>query len=369
MIKTPCLISFFLFSIPVSAQTALSQFADPTGKYSTTSSGSCACSITNTSQVADNDLSNNATIVMAASVFGANRGIRAKLNSLVPGNTKAGFFVRIGSILGLLPTVTLTTYKSGSVRETLITNGNIVSVLGGSLGYICATTGSSSDYDEVGISLNSGVATLGLTADIFYAYGGYSSCPIISLPVKLIHIAVSRKDKKPMLTWEAEDNGNTTYEIQRSNDGETFTAIGIAISDNTNSTKTFYFTDTYITTKNTYYRIRATDNNLTGSLFSKTVSLPGLPDHANNFITVFPNPVTGKEFMISIPGIQTNQYDLHLIDKTGKIVYTNVITAVNTDQSIKIILNRELSPGVYIVSVKGMNHPAQPMYSKLIILQ
>ena len=75
----------------------------------------------------------------------------------------------------------------------------------------------------------------------------------------MTNIAVSRKDKKPVVMWEAEDNGNTVYEIQRSNDGESFAAIGIEISDNMPGITTFYFTDTYTTGEKTYYRIRVLD--------------------------------------------------------------------------------------------------------------
>src|SRR5262245_31933668 len=126
------ILVLFLYCSSSFGQTGMSQFSDASGNYQASSSGFCfSCSISDTSQVADMDLSNYSTIMMSAGAI-ATRGIRAKLNALVPGNTMAGFFIDISNTISGLPSVKVSTYKNGVFQETVVNNGDLISLLGGS---------------------------------------------------------------------------------------------------------------------------------------------------------------------------------------------------------------------------------------------
>lgn len=327
-----------------------SQFADPTGNFSTTSSGVCfGCSFSNTSRVADMDASNYATITISAGLA-ASRGIRAKLNAISPGNTYAAFYVNIGSVVSALPSVTLSTYKSGTLRQTVITNGNIVTLMGGAAGYISALT-NSFDYDEIGISLNGGFATVGMTAQIYYAIGGLSSPPLFVLPVKFTSVDVKEKDNLAHLTWAANDDGNTTYEVQRSYDGIHFNTIAQQTSGNNTGSKTFSHTDYTAENELLYYRVGTKPGNGTGTTFSKTVAITLLSDKKP--LRVFPNPVANGSFTI-YSGISSGEVMmLRMTDNGGRIIYTERLTGNN--KIIRVSLRKVIPPGLYFITMQSEN--------------
>jgi hypothetical protein len=360
------LIPLFIFSFPlnVPAQVIYSTFSDPTGKFSTTQSGICfSCSISNTSNVADADFSNNATIIVSAGIA-ASRGIRAKLPSLVPGNTKAGFYFSVGSVVAGLPSITLTTYKSGSARETLIAGGNIISLLGGSLGYICSTTSPSLDYDEVGISFNGGLFTVGLSADVFYAFGGGATCPVFALPLTSIRLSVKSINSIPLVTWEMATDKNATCNLQRSYDAVTFNTIHTVNNLKPGYLNTFTYRDSSTAENSFYYRIEVVDNSTSASYFSETVHIRNERTEIKNGISIFPNPVTANYFTLALPPNYQPANKVVIIDETGRIIDEPSVLIAR--QSIRVSLRKKLAPGIYTVRIISSSNN-QPVCGRLVI--
>lgn len=366
MNKPVSVLSLLILSLHSFGQIVYSIFPDPTGKYSTTASGICfSCSISNASNVADNDFSNSATIIVSAGV-GASRGIRAKLPSVVPGNTKAGFYINVGSAVSSLPSVTLTTYKSGSARETILSSANIVTLLGGSEGFVCASTSSSLDYDEVGISFNGGALTVGLSADVFYAFGGGSTCPVVILPVKWIDISVRNNNDIPIIIWKAENENDVIYHLQRSYDGISFTTIYIQNSLTGKSRSNFVFQDKEASAKIVYYRVEAVNKNSSVSFFSKTAIYQHKADLLHNGAMLYPNPLQGNSFVIAIPFAGRTSYKLQIIDASGRIAD---MPSLNTDgQFLKATLHKKLPAGIYSVRLLDVGNK-QSTYGRMIIMQ
>ena len=353
------------FTLLSSGQIVFSTFTDPTGKYSTTSSGIClGCSITNTSNVADISYSNYATIVISAGLA-VSRGIRAKLPSVVPGNTRAGFYVDIGGVVSGLPSVSLTTYKSGSARETIITSGNIVSLLGGSLGYVCASTNPLLDYDEVGISFTGGALSVGLSADVYYAFGGGATCPTASLPVKLIDISVQNNNDIPLITWKTIEDNNSVYNLQRSYNGVSFTTIHTESSSTNKSSDTFSFADTNASEDLLYYRVEVFDKNSLVSFFSKTITINRSANRVRKGITVFPNPVNENTFTITLSSDYRAQYKSEIIDGSGRIAAIPILT--KQGQVIRATLHKQLPAGIYTVVLFNISNK-QTSYARIIII-
>ena len=81
------------------------------------------------------------------------------------------------------------------------------------------------------------------------------------LPVKFIAFNVSKQNNNVIVEWvTAEEVNSSYYEIQRSINGNDWTAIGtVNAALNSNSTKTYSFTDKNISAKIVYYRIRQVD--------------------------------------------------------------------------------------------------------------
>jgi G8 domain-containing protein len=81
------------------------------------------------------------------------------------------------------------------------------------------------------------------------------------LPVKFIAFNVSKQNNNVIVEWiTAEEVNSSYYEIQRSLNGNEWTAIGtLNAALNSNSTKTYSYTDKNISAKTVYYRIRQVD--------------------------------------------------------------------------------------------------------------
>jgi hypothetical protein len=81
------------------------------------------------------------------------------------------------------------------------------------------------------------------------------------LPVKFIAFNVSKQNNNVIVEWiTAEEVNSSYYEIQRSLNGNYWTAIGtVNAAVNSNTTKTYSFIDKNISAKIVYYRIRQVD--------------------------------------------------------------------------------------------------------------
>ncbi|MEI9807344.1 MAG: hypothetical protein WDO16_05355 [Bacteroidota bacterium] len=80
---------------------------------------------------------------------------------------------------------------------------------------------------------------------------------LVVLPVKWNFFYVNLSDNIPVLSWSAEQEAGTIFEIQRSYDGTTFTTIGVVASE---AAKTAYQQDDrQVNTQSAvvYYRIKA----------------------------------------------------------------------------------------------------------------
>lgn len=294
----------------------------------------------------------------------ASRGIKVKLPSLQAANTKAGFYISISSVVSALPSVTVTTYKNNNStpRETIINAGNLVTLLGGGNGYVCGTT--TLDYDEIGITFNSGLASVGLSADIFYGFGGASTCPVSVLPVRNIVFSVSNEEK-PLLTWKAEDDGDVLYEVQRSNNEQLFKTIYQVTGASYSGLKEFLYTDIDAPAGTIYYRIFARDKSGTG-FYSRSVSVKPITTTNNNIVT-FPNPVKGNVFTIRLSKPATNQH-LQIIDKGGRVLYSEYVVAPRNNL-LNIHLDKYLPAGIYIIKLNSNSKEVQAQYGKFIILE
>lgn len=342
---------FFFKIISLSAQTGISQFADPTGNFSTSISGLCiGCSINDASNVADNSLGTYATIAMTAGAA-STYSISAKLDAPVPGGTYAGFYIQTDAVTTKLPAVTVRTYKAGAFRETIINGGELSALLGGnSSGFLCGLTNATFDYDEVSISFTGELACAALIAKVYYAFGGYTLRPMSVLPVLFASMSVSKKDNGLLICWRAINDENTSYEVQSSNDGVNFRKIGSAESDDIHGIQDYQFTDPIVQEKDTYYRIKATGVDSRTIFFSNTILVQVSKALQKKAINVFPNPMTGNKISISLSCKMNTAYTVNLLDTRGKIVYEK--RGLPHNNRFEVDLKRDLAPGIYIVRIE-----------------
>jgi len=167
-----------------------------------------------------------------------------------------------------------------------------------------------------------------------------------SVPVTWVSFtAVKKADNTSLLTWVIDEQNTDHYEIERSTDGVTFTAIGSVPSLTGNGTNQQYsYNDHSPIQGSDYYRIKEinTDGSFT---YSDTVLL--------NFTTVpvawtiYPLVTDGTSIRIA-SNTSTANAQLALFDASGRLMYKQNITAGN------LLLNpNRFAKGVYTIKIVG----------------
>lgn len=138
----------------------------------------------------------------------------------------------------------------------------------------------------------------------------------VPLPVTYTHIEAAKRDNASLVTWgTAFETNSVGYNVERSNDGKTFTKIGFqnskAVNGNSNSVLEYSFTDAKPFAGINYYRLKQVDKD-GKSEYSKIVSVSF--DNAQT-VKVYPNPATS---MVTVDA--TSVRSIGLYNVLGQIV-------------------------------------------------
>ena len=83
-------------------------------------------------------------------------------------------------------------------------------------------------------------------------------------------------------------------------------------------------------------------------------------------ISVYPNPVKSNMFKVSFDNKEAGDYNIQLIDVSGRIVSDKVVSVYTGAQVAEVRVNNNLSKGIYMVKV--LNHLNAQVFTKKIIV-
>lgn len=133
------------------------------------------------------------------------------------------------------------------------------------------------------------------------------------LPVTWVEFKATSIQADAHLEWQTTNEYNCkTYEVERSNNGSSFTKIGETHCRNLSSQQTYRHTDVNPGKGTFYYRLKQTDKD--GKFEYSAVRKVSFGEDA--VIRVYPNPVRGLMQMANVPG----NSDIRLYDATGRLV-------------------------------------------------
>lgn len=166
-----------------------------------------------------------------------------------------------------------------------------------------------------------------------------------SLPVRYISFTGRQSGGINILTWvTAGETTNSFFEVQRSDNGITFSAIGtVAGAGTTQQEQRYEFTDRYATGKVLYYRLKQSD---AAGQFSYTHIIMLKSGEQDKTITVFPNPVVST-VTVFLHHHYGGTAELDLYDKEGRLIKS--IQA--SGQTIQIDMSG-FAPGIYLLAEK-----------------
>jgi hypothetical protein len=191
-----------------------------------------------------------------------------------------------------------------------------------------------------------------VTMDFTNTTPGLLSCEPIPLPTTLLEFTATRYENGSYLSWRtASEKDLSLFQIERSIDGENWSAIGVqSAAGNSVSELHYYFFDREALTdyKTYYYRLKIYDNDGT-YVFSQIISINNSNSSENQISFLSPNPATSS---VSFEYNGVNYDDLVHIQITNNIGQTVYVSAVSFSKNeyFSTIDISSLTDGVYFVS-------------------
>jgi hypothetical protein len=180
-------------------------------------------------------------------------------------------------------------------------------------------------------------------------------------PVSLLSFNAAKNGRINKLTWTTSQEINTNkFIIERSNDGNTFSAIGETIATgNSASTNNYQFADMLPARGTNYYRLRIIDNDYS----YKFSTIKNIQNIASAEVIMYPNPVQNI-LNIAVEADANEVAAVTIIDATGKVLINNKVNVKAGSNYFNIPLN-ELAKGNYVVSIKLNNQTVTKKITKL----
>lgn len=198
--------------------------------------------------------------------------------------------------------------------------------------------------------LNGGTITATGTSQFFNLQPGeyhvYTNVQVV-LPVTLINFSGVKNGNINSLTWTVATEKNLNYyEVERSDDGVSFTSIGKVTAQNKT---TYSFNDENANTSLAvqYYRLKMTDKDGQFS-FSNIINIRREP--SNWAISVTPNPYFG-DLKVTINSPVQNTGTLIITDMAGKRLVKHELTISAGKNIINVNEGASLAKGTYILTL------------------
>lgn len=165
------------------------------------------------------------------------------------------------------------------------------------------------------------------------------------LPVNLISFNAANNNNKVEVSWTTANEINMTgYEVQRSTDGSSFSAVGSIPSRNSSSIAQYSFKDNNPINGTSYYRLKM--NGAAG--YVKYSSIAAVQVNNTESIVLYPNLVTANQ-PIHITNTGNQRLNIRLYDQAGRLVLNNT-----TNNGIISFSSSQPGKGIFIYRITDM---------------
>jgi hypothetical protein len=187
-------------------------------------------------------------------------------------------------------------------------------------------------------------------------YGSRLGCfnfPALStLPVRLLNLSASFKNKQTTLNWSASDEVNfEKFVVERSADGRSFTAIAEKAATGSIGIHNYESKDDLSAVQGAvfYYRLKMVDQD--GKFGYSYVVAVKKEEKGINGISINPNPISNGIASVRFASSGAAYIDIRVVDMAGKVVlqqHNKVYDGINS-----VTINRldKLVPGIYTLQM------------------
>lgn len=182
------------------------------------------------------------------------------------------------------------------------------------------------------------------------------------LPVELTSFDGTCVDSRVELKWStATETNNSHFEVEKSNDGATWSMIGVVNgSGNSQETVQYSFVDGEPSGTTAYYRLKQVDND--GAVnYTNVVSAGCDVVNGTELVNVWDN---GTEVQLMVSSTVEGVYDVTLMDAHSKGMATLRNQQINKGITYLSIPKNSIATGVYMVRM----HNASEQFSRKVVL-
>lgn len=200
------------------------------------------------------------------------------------------------------------------------------------------------------IAANTCASGNGITADE-YATISMACGPQTILPVTFTYFNARKTSNSVTLSWQtASETNSANFEIQRSQNGSSFSTIGVVgAAGNSSSLQNYSFVDNTLLSGNVYYRLKQNDQN--GVFKFSTVAVIRVESQSSQ--RVYPNPVApGSSANLEIQSEAAQQASVSIYTFSGAQVSLQSIRLAAGSQTINLSKTAALPHGEYVVIVR-----------------
>ncbi|MEP6674459.1 MAG: T9SS type A sorting domain-containing protein [Ferruginibacter sp.] len=208
------------------------------------------------------------------------------------------------------------------------------------------------DPVDANVVYNSGAARWEITFDVAGFSGFYISTGQYAVPLLLINFSGQNNGNQNLLEWTTAQELNSSYfELQRSSDGNNFSAVSnIIASGNSSSNKTYHYADNIsnIPLPVYYYRLKMVDRD--GQFTYSAVAKIRVNSKAGFAVEVSPNPFK-DQLKANIESMQNEDAVIVLSDMSGKVLIRQTASLKKGTNAIDINGTKQFVTGAYMLTV------------------
>ncbi|OFX40924.1 MAG: hypothetical protein A2W95_16875 [Bacteroidetes bacterium GWA2_40_14] len=190
-----------------------------------------------------------------------------------------------------------------------------------------------------------------------------SESGINPLPIELIAFDAVQYNNDVLISWATlSETNNDYFTLERSTDGESFTAIAqIKGAGNSVVERQYKSSDNNLPRGVYYYRLKQTDFDGLYT-FSSTVSV-GVSYLFESTLKVYPNPSTNSNINISYIDQENSNIEIKIIDMLGKTLFLKEYQLIDGYLSINLENECYLMPGTYYIILSNNQKIHQVRFS------
>ena len=179
----------------------------------------------------------------------------------------------------------------------------------------------------------------------------YTNSALIILPIQIEDFSAVLTGSQVQLNWQlGASNQLKTTIVERSGNGVDFSPL-LSLSPQPAGQQTAV--DPQPMAGANYYRLRLMDHDGNVLAYSKVCEIDRSPS-TFVFLTLYPNPVKNRQFMLETQGLKNEEYTLRLLDMSGKLLFRQKLSGAPQLKK-DISLPGNLPAGLYLLQLADKN--------------